>query len=106
MTRIKTTPEVKDHAGILLANDMLVKSPNGRMFLKPEKMYDDTFISAVIKKDVEIVGGTTPEVWVEDIKGTVESEDGKKYSRKKITELTDKDKYAKEILFKQEKEVV
>jgi len=44
MTRIKTTPEVKDKAGVLLANDMLIKSPNGRMFLKPEKANDDAFV--------------------------------------------------------------
>ena len=106
MTRIKNLPEIKDVGGVVGANDIQLKSPNGRMFLKPEKMHDDKFIQAVIKKDVEVVGGTTPEVWVEDIRGTVESESGKKYSRKKITELTDKDKYAKEIQFKQVKEVV
>lgn len=101
MTRINTTPEVKDKAGILLANDMLVKSPNGRMFLKPEKIYDEKFIQAVIKKQVEIVGGTTPKVWKESEKGIL-ADDNKKYEQVDITKLTDKDKYKKDITVKSE----
>lgn len=101
MTRINTTPEVKDKAGVLLANDMLVKSPNGRMFLKPEKIYDEKFIQAVIKKEVEIVGGTCPKVWKESAKGTLDK-NGKTYEEVEITKLTDKDKYKKEITVKSE----
>lgn len=103
MTRINTTPEVKDHAGILLANDMLVKSPNGRMFLKPEKANDDAFIQAIIKKQVSIVGGTTPVVWkvVAPDSGIANalicSDNSKAFVRIPITELKDKDKYEKEI---------
>lgn len=101
MTRINTTPEVKDKKGVLLANDMLIKSPNGRMFLKPEKMHESAFISSVIKKDVEIVGGTCPKVWKESANGTL-ADDGKKYEYVEITKLTDKDKYKKEITVKSE----
>ena len=101
MVRINTTPEVKDNVGKLLANDMLIKSPNGRMFLKPEKMHDALFISAVIKKEVEIVGGTCPKVWKESAKGTL-ADDGKKYEYVDITKLTDKDKYKKDITVKSE----
>jgi hypothetical protein len=103
MTRIKTTPEVKDHAGILLANDMLVKSPNGRMFLKPEKANDDTFVQAVIKKQVSIVGGTVPVVWKEVAPDSgianalICSDNSKAFVRIPITELKDKEKYEKEI---------
>jgi hypothetical protein len=104
MVRINTTPEVKDKAGVLLANDMLIKSPNGRMFLKPEKMHDALFISAVIKKEVEIVGGTTPKVWKESSKGTLD-ENGKTYEEVEITKLTDKDKYQEKITPKSVKEV-
>jgi hypothetical protein len=104
MTRIHTTPEVKDKAGVLLANDILVKSPNGRMFLKKEKIYDEKFIQAVIKKDVEIVGGTTPKVWKESAKGTL-GENGKTYEEIEITKLTDKDKYQEKITPKSVKEV-
>lgn len=104
MTRINTTPEVKDKAGVLLANDMLVKSPNGRMFLKPEKIYDEKFIQAVIKKEVEIVGGTCPKVWKESAKGTLD-ENGKTYEEIEITKLTDKDKYQEKITPKSVKEV-
>jgi len=101
MTRINTTPEVKDKAGVLLANDILVKSPNGRMFLKKEKIYDEKFIQAVIKKDVEIVGGTTPRVWKESATGIL-ADDGKKYEQVDITKLTEKDKYKKDITVKSE----
>jgi hypothetical protein len=101
MVRINTTPEVKDKAGILLANDMLIKSPNGRMFLKPEKMHDALFISAVIKKEVEIVGGTCPKVWKESATGIL-ADDGKKYEQVEITKLTNKDKYKKDITVKSE----
>ncbi len=104
MTRINTTPEVKDKVGILLANDMLIKSPNGRMFLKKEKIYDERFISAVIKKDVEIVGGTCPKVWKESSTGIL-ADDGKKYEQVDIAKLTDKDKYKKDITVKSVKEV-
>ncbi len=104
MTRINTTPEVKDNKGVLLANDMLIKSPNGRMFLKKEKIYDEKFIQAVIKKDVEIVGGTTPKVWKESAKGTLD-ENGKTYEQVDITKLTDKDKYQEKITPKSVKEV-
>lgn len=104
MTRINTTPEVKDKAGVLLANDMLVKSPNGRMFLKPEKIHDEKFIQAVIKKDVEIVGGTCPKVWKESAKGTLD-ENGKTYEEVEITKLTYKDKYQEKITPKSVKEV-
>lgn len=101
MTRINTTPEVKDKAGVLLANDILVKSPNGRMFLKPEKMHDALFISAVIKKEVEIVGGSCPKVWKESSTGIL-ADDGKKYEQVDITKLTDKNKYKKDITVKSE----
>ena len=101
MTRINTAPEVKDKANKLLANDMLIKSPNGRMFLKPEKMHDALFISAVIKKEVEIVGGTCPKVWKESEKGIL-ADDNKKYEQVDITKLTDKDKYKKDITVKSE----
>jgi hypothetical protein len=101
MTRIHTTPEVKDKAGVLLANDILVKSPNGRMFLKPEKMHDALFISSVIKKEVEIIGGTCPKVWKESSTGIL-ADDGKKYERFDIAKLTDKDKYKKDITVKSE----
>jgi len=97
MTRIKTTPEVKDKAGVLLANDMLIKSPNGRMFLKPEKANDDAFVQAVIKKQVEIVGGTTPtrnKVVPVGTKGaTVTADNTEAFIKVPITELTDKDSY-------------
>ena len=97
MTRINTTPEVKDKAGILLANDMLVKSPNGRMFLKPEKANDDAFVQAVIKKQVEIVGGTTPTrnkvVPVGTEGAMVTADNSEAYIKVPITELTDKDSY-------------
>ena len=104
MTRINTTPEVKDKAGVLLANDILVKSPNGRMFLKPEKMHDALFISSVIKKEVEIIGGTCPKVWKESSTGIL-ADDGKKYEQVDIAKLTDKDKYKKDITVKSVKEV-
>ena len=97
MTRINTTPEVKDKAGILLANDMLVKSPNGRMFLKPEKANDDAFVQAVIKKQVEIVGGTTPTrnkvVPVGTEGAMVTADNSEAFIKVPITELTDKDSY-------------
>jgi len=97
MTRIKTTPEVKDKAGVLLANDMLIKSPNGRMFLKPEKANDDAFVQAVIKKQVEIVGGTTPtrnKVVPVGTKGAmVTADNSEAFIKVPITELTDKDTY-------------
>ncbi len=97
MTRIKTTPEVKDKAGVLLANDMLIKSPNGRMFLKPEKANDDAFVQAVIKKQVEIVGGTTPtrnKVVPVGTKGAmVTADNSEAFIKVPITELTDKDSY-------------
>lgn len=97
MTRINTTPEVKDNKGVLLANDMLIKSPNGRMFLKPEKMHDDKFVLSVIKKDVEIVGGTTPKVNKVVPVGTkgamVTADNTEAFIKVPITELTDKDSY-------------
>ena len=97
MTRINTTPEVKDKSGILLANDILIKSPNGRMFLKPEKMHESAFISSVIKKDVEIVGGTTPKVFKVVPVGTegarVTADNSEAFIKVPITELTDKDSY-------------
>jgi len=97
MTRIKTTPEVKDKAGVLLANDMLIKSPNGRMFLKPEKANDDAFVQAVIKKQVEIVGGTTPTrnkvVPVGTEGAMVTADNSEAFIKVPITELTDKDRY-------------
>ena len=97
MTRINTTPEVKDKKGVLLANDLLIKSPNGRMFLKPEKMSDDKFITSVIKKDVEIVGGTTPKVFKVVPVGTegakVTADNSEAFIEVPITELTDKDSY-------------
>lgn len=97
MTRINTTPEVKDKAGVLLANDMLVKSPNGRMFLKPEKANDDAFVQAVIKKQVEIVGGTTPtrnKVVPVGTEGAMTTADNSEaFIKVPITELTDKDSY-------------
>lgn len=97
MTRINTTPEVKDKAGILLANDMLIKSPNGRMFLKPEKANDDAFVQAVIKKQVEIVGGTTPTrnkvVPVGTEGAMVTADNSEAFIKVPITELTDKDSY-------------
>jgi len=97
MTRINTTPEVKDKKGVLLANDLLVKSPNGRMFLKPEKANDDAFVQAVIKKQVEIVGGTTPTrnkvvpVGTESAMTTADNSEA--FIKVPITELTDKDSY-------------
>ena len=97
MTRIKTTPEVKDKAGVLLANDMLIKSPNGRMFVKPEKMEDDAFVQAVIKKQIEIVGGTTPTrnkvVPVGTEGAMVTADNSEAFIKVPITELTDKDSY-------------
>lgn len=97
MTRINTTPEVKDKAGVLLANDLLIKSPNGRMFVKPEKMEDDAFVQAVIKKQVEIVGGTTPtrnKVVPVGTKGAMTTADNTEaFIKVPITELTDKDSY-------------
>ena len=97
MTRINTTPEVKDKKGVLLANDLLIKSPNGRMFLKPEKMSDDKFITSVIKKDVEIVGGTTPKVFKVVPVGTegamTTADNSEAFIKVPITELTDKDSY-------------
>lgn len=97
MTRINTTPEVKDKAGILLANDMLIKSPNGRMFLKPEKANDDAFVQAVIKKQVEIIGGTTPtrnKVVPVGTEGAMTTADNSEaFIKVPITELTDKDSY-------------
>jgi hypothetical protein len=97
MTRINTTPEVKDKAGVLLANDMLVKSPNGRMFLKPEKANDDAFVQAVIKRQVEIVGGTTPtrnKVVPVGTEGALTTADNTEaFIKVPITELTDKDSY-------------
>ena len=97
MTRINTTPEVKDKAGVLLANDILVKSPNGRMFLKPEKANDDAFVQAVIKKQVEIVGGTTPTrnkvVPVGTEGAMVTADNSEAFIKVPITELTDKDSY-------------
>jgi len=97
MTRINTTPEVKDKAGVLLANDMLIKSPNGRMFLKPEKANDDAFVQAVIKKQVEIVGGTTPTrnkvVPVGTEGAMVTADNSEAFIKVPITELTDKDSY-------------
>jgi len=97
MTRINTTPEVKDKAGVLLANDLLIKSPNGRMFLKPEKANDDAFVQAVIKKQVEIVGGTTPtrnKVVPVGTEGALTTADNTEaFIKVPITELTDKDSY-------------
>ena len=97
MTRINTTPEVKDKAGVLLANDLLIKSPNGRMFLKPEKANDDAFVQAVIKKQVEIVGGTTPtrnKVVPVGTEGALTTADNSEaFIKVPITELTDKDSY-------------
>lgn len=97
MTRINTTPEVKDKAGVLLANDMLIKSPNGRMFLKPEKANNDAFVQAVIKKQVEIVGGTTPtrnKVVPVGTEGAITTADNSEaFIKVPITELTDKDSY-------------
>ena len=97
MTRINTTPEVKDKAGTLLANDILVKSPNGRMFLKPEKANDDAFVQAVIKKQVEIVGGATPtrnKVVPVGTEGAMTTADNSEaFIKVPITELTDKDSY-------------
>jgi len=97
MTRINTTPEVKDKAGVLLANDILVKSPNGRMFVKPEKMEDDAFVQAVIKKQIEIVGGTTPTrnkvVPVGTEGAMVTADNSEAFIKVPITELTDKDSY-------------
>ena len=97
MTRINTTPEVKDKSGILLANDILIKSPNGRMFVKPEKVDDDKFVQAVIKKQVEIVGGTTPtrnKVVPVGTEGAMTTADNSEaFIKVPITELTDKDSY-------------
>lgn len=97
MTRIKTTSEVKDNGDKLSANDLLIKSPNGRMFVKPEKMEDDAFVQAVIKKQIEIVGGTTPtrnKVVPVGTKGAmVTADNSEAFIKVPITELTDKDSY-------------
>lgn len=65
MVRIKNTPQIKDKKGVILANDILVKAPNGKMFINESKMQDDAFLQSIVDGDVQIVGGKTPDVWVE-----------------------------------------
>jgi len=97
MVRIKNVPEIKDVTNVLLANEILLKAPNGRMFVKESTANEESFFSKVIKGDVEIVGGKTPKVYVEDAEGDITSLDGKKYKYVEITELKGKSspKYTK-----------
>lgn len=97
MPRINQLSQISDKKGLMLANELELKSPNGKMFVKKEVMESDAFIQKVIKKDVEIVGGTTPTrnkvVPVGTEGAMVTADNSEAFIKVPITELTDKDSY-------------
>lgn len=91
-------PMVKiNKTGALVIDDLFVLTPNGKMYVKPEKINDDTFIQKVIKKDVSIVNSAIPKrhkvvpVGTEGAMTTADNTEA--FIKVPITELTDKDSY-------------
>lgn len=91
-------PMVKiNKTGALVIDDLFVLTPNGKMYVKPEKVNDDTFIQKVIKKDVSIVNSAVPKrhkvVPVGTEGARVAADNSEAFLEVPITELTDKDSY-------------
>lgn len=91
-------PMIKiNKAGSLVIDDLFVLTPNGKMYVKPEKVNDDTFIQKVIKKDIEIINSAIPKrnkvvpVGTEGAMTTADNSEA--FIKVPITELTDKDSY-------------
>ena len=97
MPRINQLSQISDKKGLMLANELELKSPNGKMFVKKEVMESDTFIQKVIKKDIEIINSAIPtrnKVVPVGTKGaTVTADNTEAFIKVPITELTDKDSY-------------
>jgi hypothetical protein len=97
MPRINQLSQISDEKGLMLANELELKSPNGKMFVKKEVMESDTFIQKVIKKDIEIINSAIPtrnKVVPVGTKGaTVTADNTEAFIKVPITELTDKDSY-------------
>lgn len=85
----------KDDA--LKVSDIYVLTPNGKVYVKPEKVNDDTFIQSVIKKDVEILNSAIPTrnkvVPVGTAGALTTADNTEAFIKVPITELTDKDSY-------------
>jgi len=91
-------PMVKiNKAGALNIEDLLVLTPNGKIYVKPEKINDDAFVQKVIKKDVEIINSAIPTrnkvVPVGTEGAMVTADNSEAFIKVPITELTDKDSY-------------
>ena len=91
-------PMVKiNKTGALIVEDLFVLTPNGKIYVKPEKVNDDTFIQKVIKKDVEIINSAIPTrnkvVPVGTEGAMVTADNSEAFIKVPITELTDKDSY-------------
>ena len=91
-------PMVKiNKTGALVIEDLFVLTPNGKIYVKPEKVNDDSFIQKVIKKDVTIINSAIPKrnkvvpVGTEGAKVTADNSEA--FLSVPITELTDKDSY-------------
>ena len=97
MPRINQLSQISDKKGLMLANELELKSPNGKMFVKKEVMESDAFIQKVIKKDVEIINSAIPTrnkvVPVGTEGAMVTADNSEAFIKVPITELTDKDSY-------------
>lgn len=97
MPRINQLSQISDKKGLMLANELELKSPNGKMFVKKEVMESDAFIQKVIKKDVEIINSAIPtrnKVVPAGTEGAmVTADNSEAFIKVPITELTDKDSY-------------
>jgi len=97
MPRINQLSQISDKKGLMLANELELKSPNGKMFVKKEVMESDAFIQKVIKKDVEIINSAIPTrnkvVPVGTEGAMVAADNSEAFIKVPITELTDKDSY-------------
>lgn len=97
MPRINQLSQISDKKGLMLANELELKSPNGKMFVKKEVMASDAFIQKVIKKDVEIINSAIPTrnkvVPVGTEGAMVTADNSEAFIKVPITELTDKDSY-------------
>lgn len=69
-------PMIKiNKTGALVIEDLFVLTPNGKIYVKPEKVNDDSFIQKVIKKDVTIINSAIPKrnkVIPVDIRGALQ----------------------------------
>ena len=97
MPRINQLSQISDEKGLMLANELELKSPNGKMFVKKEVMESDAFIQKVIKKDVTILNSAIPKrnkvVPVGTEGAMVTANNSEAFIKVPITELTDKDSY-------------